>query len=73
MTTGSVFGNSNINNRPEFSGIDPRISETNTDDEIATALSLEQAKTALLQDAVAKFLNKEITKAELEIVQNSLK
>lgn len=76
MTTGQVFGNSSISNRPEFAGIDPRVNTpqevpvTNYADE-QLKLAVEKAK--LLQDAISKFMNKEITKAELEIITESLK
>jgi hypothetical protein len=76
MTTGKVFGNSNIANRPEFGGIDPRLEVQQQEAAQSLAdeqLKLEQNKSKLLQDAIAKFLAKEITRAELEVVQESLK
>jgi hypothetical protein len=76
MTTGKVFGNSNIANRPEFGGIDPRIEvqqEAVAQNLADEQLRLEQNKSKLLQDAITKFLAKEITRAELEVVQESLK
>lgn len=75
MTTGKVFGNSNIANRPEFGGVDPRLE---TPQEPQNNLAEEQLKLAnnkatLLQEAITKFLAKEITKAEFETITESLK
>ena len=76
MTTGKVFGNSNIANRPEFGGVDPRLEAQQQ--EQAQSLADEQLKLAnnkanLLQEAITKFLAKEITKAEFESITDSLK
>jgi len=76
MTTSKVFGEGSIHNRPEFGGIvpqqpAPQVEQNN--DLVNEQLRLEQNKTKLLQDAITKFLNKEITKAELEMIQESLK
>ena len=90
MTTGKVFGNSNIANRPEFGGIDPRIEVQQQEQAQSLAeeqqrltqeslrLTQESAAQAqksveLLQEAIAKFLAKEITKAEFESISESLK
>lgn len=76
MTTSSVFGATSIANRPEFAGVNPVEQYTPPQPQVnplEEQLRLEQEKAKLLQDAVAKFLNKEITKVELETVQQSLK
>lgn len=76
MTTGKVFGNSNIANRPEFGGIDPRIEVQQQEHAQSLAdeqLRLANSKAQLLQDAITKFLAKEITKAEFESISESLK
>lgn len=77
MTTGKVFGEGSIHSRPEFGGVDPRreqhMPSPPQEDLAAEQLRLEQNKNRLLQDAIAKFLNKEITKVEFETIQESLK
>ena len=79
MTTGSVFGNSDISNRPEFAGQDPRVQAQNVLNEVVlkqqeelAELQAKEANRVLLQEAVAKFMAKEITKEELKVITDSL-
>lgn len=76
MTTSKVFGEGSIHNRPEFGGIQPQQQSAAPQQQnnlVDEQLRLEQNKTKIIQDAVAKFLNKEITKAELETIMESMK
>lgn len=80
MTTGSVFGKSDINNRPEFAGVDPRNEvriDNNTEiqrikEAAEQAVQQEREKVRLYQEAISKFLSKEITKVEFELVLKTL-
>lgn len=70
MTTSKVFGI----NRPGDHIAQSQAIAQNADTEIKNEQQrIESEKFKLLQEALTKFLNKEITKAELEVIQTSLK
>lgn len=80
MTTGSVYGPSDISNRPEFGGVDPREAErVRQHEEYQKALEEQERLQNIARDkeilatAVEKFMNKEITKDELKTITDALK